>query len=263
MRPEDPDSGDGVERPASTGQAAEDEAAPYCSACGYRLTGLTESSRCPECGRPLVEVLTRPQWFTPRGRHYRSQLHVFGLPLVHIAMGPEKPGQFRGRAKGVIAIGDIATGFVAFGGLSAGLVAIGGMAIGLISFGGMAVGLLVAWGGLAIGGMAAGGGAAGFVAMGGGAVGFIADGGGAAGYIARGGGVRGRYTLTFRGYSPGAAEQFERWAWLIGRGMPRPGQNAFLASRLILWMVLLTFIVLLLLALVVLAGLALQREKAR
>jgi predicted Zn-ribbon and HTH transcriptional regulator len=32
---------------------------PYCGNCGYVLTGATETSKCPECGRPLVEVLTR------------------------------------------------------------------------------------------------------------------------------------------------------------------------------------------------------------
>ena len=32
---------------------------PYCGNCGHRLTGLVDSSKCPECGRPLVEVLTR------------------------------------------------------------------------------------------------------------------------------------------------------------------------------------------------------------
>jgi len=32
---------------------------PYCSACGHDLTGAVTASACPECGRPLVEVLTR------------------------------------------------------------------------------------------------------------------------------------------------------------------------------------------------------------
>ncbi len=82
---------------------------PYCSNCGYHLTALTESSKCPECGKPLVEVLTRQ---TYRGKRYKSNIMLFGLPLIHIATGPGEDGP-RGRAKGIVAIGDIATGLIA------------------------------------------------------------------------------------------------------------------------------------------------------
>src|SRR3954463_16469805 len=79
--------------------------APYCRNCGYTLTGLTESSKCPECGRPLVEVLTRAPRILESGKRYRSTARLWGMPVIDIALGP-KNGEFRGKARGVIAIGD-------------------------------------------------------------------------------------------------------------------------------------------------------------
>ncbi|MCG6920988.1 MAG: hypothetical protein LJF15_07890 [Acidobacteria bacterium] len=104
------------------------------------------------------------------------------LPMWAVAVGadPER-GEVRGHAKGIVAVGDIATGFVAVGGWARGIVALGGMATGLLTFGGLSIGVLAAVGGLAIGTFAFGGGAVGAVAVGGGAVGEYACGGGAAG----------------------------------------------------------------------------------
>lgn len=106
-----------------------------------------------------------------RGIRKRSPVEFAGLPLYHIAMGPDfEAGQMRGYARGIIAIGDIATGVLAIGGLARGAIAIGGCAMGLLAIGGAAVG-----------GLALGGGALGIVAIGGGAVGYYACGGGAFG----------------------------------------------------------------------------------
>src|SRR5262245_53265814 len=88
---------------------------PYCSNCGYSLVGLTESSKCPECGRPLVDVLVRGRvdW-SQRGKRFRTEAMLFGLPVVDIAIGPSGEERF-GRARGIIAIGDRAVGLLAIG----------------------------------------------------------------------------------------------------------------------------------------------------
>ena len=115
---------------------------------------------------------------------YRSRHTLLGLPLVHINL------EDRGlcRAKGIIAVGNVATGFLAVGGISAGLVSIGGLSVGFLAIGGLTAGA-AALGGLALGLLAAlGGGAFRFgIALGGCAVGrFLAVGGAALGQYAGG-----------------------------------------------------------------------------
>src|SRR5688572_15227365 len=71
-----------------------------------------------------------------RGVRKRSEMKLFGLPLYDISLGPSADkNEVRGHARGIIAIGDIATGIIAFGGMARGVVACGGLAIGLISLG--------------------------------------------------------------------------------------------------------------------------------
>lgn len=185
---------------------------PYCSNCGYVLTGLTESSKCPECGKPIVEVLTRPAHaFMGRGKRYRSRATLFGLPVIDVALGP-KDGELRGRAKGIIAIGDIATGGIAIGGVARGVVAFGGVALGGFAWGGAAVGLVSAAGGAAIGGLASGGGAVGILAAGGGAVGVVAQGGGALGFFTRD-------ARSFGRGAPPPSEAFDTLSWFFGSSL--------------------------------------------
>lgn len=186
---------------------------PYCSNCGYCLTGLTESSKCPECGRPFVEILVRNHTFN-FGKRWRSRAKLFGWPVIDIAFGPHGT-EMRGKARGIIAIGDMATGGVAMGGAARGIIAVGGVAFGVCAAGGMAVGLFTACGGLAIGGVAAGGGA----------VGVLASGGGAAGIVAQGGAAFGCYVRDGRGTgSPAAKDIFANFSWLLGSWQPRgPG----------------------------------------
>ena len=96
-------------------------------------------------------------YYTPYHYEYRSKCTLLGLPLVHIHLGYGLR-----RARGIIAIGNVATGLVAIGGFSAGLLSIGGLGIGLLTLaglGGCAVSRFVAVGGAA-GGQSAGGAAA-------------------------------------------------------------------------------------------------------
>ncbi len=198
---------------------------PYCTACGYVLTGAVKSSNCPECGKPLVEVMGRKGAMILRGKRYRSKLTLFGLPVVDIAMGPGE-GKLRGHAKGIIAIGDIATGVIAMGGIARGVVAAGGVAIGVMSFGGVGAGVLVGAGGCALGvGMSAGGLAASAgLSTGGLAIGSLAQGGSAIGWYARGGAAH--------SYGPGgtaspeAVAAFDRYEWFFG-GFPPTAMSQF------------------------------------
>jgi hypothetical protein len=139
--------------------------------------------------------------YAARSVRRRSASTFAGLPLLDIAVGPDpERGEIRGHAKGIIAIGDIATGVLALGGVVRGIVAIGGLAFGVVSLGGLSVGL-GAIGGLAIGG----------VALGGGAVGGAAIGGGAIGHYACGGGVSGEHVIGPLERDPVAVEFFERY----------------------------------------------------
>jgi len=116
---------------------------------------------CPHCGAAGQGFL----W----GYEYRSERTLFGLPLLHVVVGPPfNPVTGRMRiAKGIIAIGGIAVGVLAMGGLAIGVIALGGVAVGLAVLGGAALGIMLAVGGLAVG----------FVALGGAAIGYYAAGG--------------------------------------------------------------------------------------
>ena len=100
----------------------------------------------------------------PIGIRRRATWSIAAMPLYEISLGSD-PGrrQMRGHARGIIAIGDVASGVLAIGGYARGVVAIGGLATGIISIGGLSVGLVSAIGGLAIGGLALGGTAVGGV----------------------------------------------------------------------------------------------------
>ncbi len=112
---------------------------------------------------------------------YISKTRICGIPLVHIHFGFAKC-----RAKGIIAIGNVATGLVSFGFLSLGLISFGILAIGLFAFGSLALGLLFGAGGVATGCFAFGGVAIGVLSFGGLAVGYCAVGGMAVGQFALG-----------------------------------------------------------------------------
>lgn len=107
---------------------------------------------------------------------YRSKRELLGIPLVHVNLG--RAGFYR--AKGIVAVGNIAVGVIAIGGAAVGLVSLGGIALGLFALAGLSLGLLIAIGGIAVGAAAVGGFAAGILSIGGFAVGKYSIGGFAA-----------------------------------------------------------------------------------
>ena len=115
-------------------------------------------------------------WRQAFGKEYRSKMMLFGVPLLHVAMGFDPATGKKRIAKGIIAIGDVAIGGIAMGGVAAGGLCFGGCTFGVIGIGGLAV-ALAAVGGLALGGFAFGGMAVGGVAVGGLSVGLYAYGG--------------------------------------------------------------------------------------
>jgi hypothetical protein len=111
------------------------------------------------------------------GYEYRSNKTLLGLPLLHVAQGLDPlTGQPR-HARGIIAIGGVATGWlamggraygvIAFGGIAVGVFSLGGVAIGMVSVGGLTLALVLALGGMAIAPIALGGMAIGYLTMGG------------------------------------------------------------------------------------------------
>ncbi len=132
-----------------------------------------------------VRIFVKPEY------EYKSKTMIGNLPLVHIHFGLGLC-----RAKGIIAIGNIATGVVAIGGLAVGLLSLGGVALGLLAIGGLAFALLLALGGLAVGTLSFGGIAIGIIAVGGIAWGIWSIGGVAvASQIAGGGAAWGHIAI--------------------------------------------------------------------
>ena len=141
----------------------------------YLVRGIEPEK--PAAPSPQQAVIQN--YYTGWSYEFRSRRTLLGLPLVHINL------RDRGlcRAKGIIAIGNVATGFLAIGGLGVGLLTLGGLAVGIAAAGGLAAGLLLALGGGAFSlGLALGGCAVSqSVAIGGAAVGQYAAGGAALG----------------------------------------------------------------------------------
>jgi hypothetical protein len=194
---------------------------PFCTQCGFLLRGHEAAPRCPECSAPLPAALGRfdKQVAAQAVRCVRreSTATLFGWPLVSVALGPDRErGERLGKARGIIAIGDVAVGGVAIGGGAVGIVAIGGGAIGVASIGGGAIGLLAAVGGGALGGTAVGGIAAGGLATGGVALGFIVQGGAVAGVYARGASAQGRHVIDGVKADPAAVRMFDAVAPVMG-----------------------------------------------
>jgi hypothetical protein len=74
---------------------------------------------------------------------YQSSVMIGNLPVISVALGPDaQSNQDRGRAVGLVAVGDVAVGIIAVGAIAAGVIAVGGMGFGVVSVGGLALGLV-------------------------------------------------------------------------------------------------------------------------
>jgi len=107
---------------------------------------------------------------------YKSQRTLWGMPLVHINLCANGLCW----ARGVVAIGNVATGLFSLGAFSAGLFSFGAISVGLLSLGALVLGLVSA-GAVAVGLLAWGGCALGLVSIGGAAIGQYVVGGVAVG----------------------------------------------------------------------------------
>ena len=165
----------------------------------YLITGAEREP--PQQDAPPIQTVYLPGWHY----EYKSRRTLFGLPLIHINLGQGGVHW----ARGVIAVGNLATGLLlAAGGLSTGLVSLGGVSLGLLALGGVAAGVLSALGGVALSfGLAVGGAAiGGAYAMGGAATASqIAAGGAASAHIAIGDAVEGAVTFPKEGWGPGTS----------------------------------------------------------
>lgn len=103
---------------------------------------------------------------------YKSKRTFHGIPIVHINIG-------RGlyKAKGLIAIGNIAKGLISIGNISMGLLSFGAVSIGIFSLGAFSIGILTSLGAISIGTIAIGGLSIGILSIGGCAIGIYSIGG--------------------------------------------------------------------------------------
>lgn len=168
----------------------------------YLITGKEPERVPPPPSTTVIHHYYRPCF------EYKSKRTLFGLPLIHINCGYGLRW-----ARGILAVGNVATGVFAFGGVSAGLFSLGGAALGLLlALGGVALGTiaigavaagLLAWGGVVLGWLSVGGVAKGVYAMGGVAAGSrVAMGGLASAPLAIGAAAEGARTFLVTEHGP-------------------------------------------------------------
>lgn len=174
---------------------------------------------------PAAQVVVNHYHYEGWHYEYKSERTLWGLPLVHINLRTRGVGW----ARGIIAIGNVATGLAALGAISAGLLSLGALSAGLLALGALSLGAvsggavsvgLLAWGGIALGLVSAGGVAVGQFAVGGVAAGSrLALGGVASAPVAVGKAAEGARAFLLDGTAdPAAVAAAVEEAC---RGMPR------------------------------------------
>lgn len=165
---------------------------------GAMKTQVETIMSTPDSMRQTADLVS-----TRNGFEYKSKRKLWGLPLLHVALGYDSATGKSRQAKGVLAIGNSAKGIFAFGGWSLGIFAWGGLAFGVVPFGGLSVGLF-ALGGMAAGLLFAFGGMSisALAAVGGAAIGYFANGGWVMGVHAWGGNARDPLARSLLGWIP-------------------------------------------------------------
>jgi len=127
-----------------------------CEECGGKVSD--KAFACPKCGHPVSERGYPPfvgfWWF---GYEWKSKAEIFGLPLVHVAIGWNmKTGRLH-LAKGIIAVGQFGIGLVTVAQFGIGLLlAMGQFVGGTYAIGQFALGLVFGLGQFATGARAIG-----------------------------------------------------------------------------------------------------------
>ena len=76
-----------------------------CRECRGQVS--TQAFACPHCGAPFP---WKAEW-RGTGFEWRSRSSLWGLPIVHVAMGRDPSGKLR-VARGIVAVGQFAVGFI-------------------------------------------------------------------------------------------------------------------------------------------------------
>jgi len=115
-----------------------------CPECGAEIS--EKAVICPKCGYPI-------QPFIPRfGFEWKSKAEVFGLPLIHIAIGRDKKTGKLLTAKGIIAIGQFGIGLITIAQFGVGILfGLGQFVTGIFTIGQFALGVYFGLGQFATG----------------------------------------------------------------------------------------------------------------
>ena len=96
-----------------------------CRECKHQVS--ENAPICPNCGAPKPADSAWNGW----GYEWKSAAAVFGLPLVHIAVGRDGKNRWR-IAHGIIAIGQFAVGGITIAQFGAGIIALTQFGIGAL-----------------------------------------------------------------------------------------------------------------------------------